>query len=1334
MARGSLVLASLVVVAFGSSCVRDTDCGVCDPERLVLESISGIGYAAPKIHLLGPNCRGEECPGPIEKGSYFVEELVVCEDDPETKKFVESLVDRGAVDADDEETIAAYVREYCKISPLVVNYGLEFVFNNLLDPTSVELIRKRPDQPKLFEAYDWKTKILAIAGPTSRYNGDFAEGEGEAADVVTRLVSLACIDNLRDRGEDYSHEDRVDPSTDPCNRSWDHDDDDSTPLVPMKMRIGTPDAKLQSFRGTTTTGGNSCDTPQEGADTCCSECDFLLGTTVAKYGVDADGRELAPGRGAIECDPVDGDALAECRGFRIAVDRGQSFERTYAYYWDAPPAEGGTLLEDQPIPQYDRLRETHFDDRPAWIEQLTAKCSTDLECSDVHGLGRVGSYTCVGESPAGQACSPERDPECTAGVCRAQWFVSCQADGDTTGVTTGYCRDLRFDDAGAGACLRAGDDFKGQCDAGGEDCTKYVSGQRLANCNGATPRDAVYTADECCQAPLGGEDLFPDEDGLQCDPYFQSDLTTLARHDRNDYLPEQTRECVCRRLDDMSDEELELCGRVVESVCYDGDGLMPHREGQFAVKFVERAGGIVYDPAVKGIEWRAADVGSIPRARLENCAENAGLIRERTRLDGWRTNDTAFIENYEDYDRAMCSGQEYTVQFALPGDGEHIVDKVGNSMAGHAEYTFTTSQFHIAPGSGQPGDNLRIGACDAFTLVFSNKYDMSPENQRKLEIWRLDVRDPDDRNDDAITTPNDACDELVPVAGGVGCVETADELDDPCATPCLSVDVSQQRRGEVSMRIDAVKFNNVLQVGERYRITTFALDDIDDMADEELYQRAFWDACGMPLVAEAADPYQYDFTIDEPKCTEDKDKDEIGFSCDNADDHFNPDQADLDFDGVGDVIDLCPTVKGTSGNSADSDKDGVGNDCDACRQTTTQYNKHENEVSVPDYMFVRNVPSQLDADEDGIGDVCDNCVVTPNCEDYGPENPYEVGDSLAFEDATRCQRDDDGDLVGNACETVQLDTAAGPIGLRDTDDFDQDGVSNVLDACPRQPLLDRIECVESSECPDGRGCDGGVCDHLDTDDDTVGDICDSCPFSPNPMQTMDGETQGEDEDGDFVGDVCETQAACASRADPRPFAFHEVSVDGLCCTVQLVEEAGGLVNAITGRQLLDPYGMPVTLDCVEEEDAEDRTCRRLPSAVENAPGVLVPPPGCEDALADAGITALENVPLTIEVAGSLDALWNRQCFLPQTDQDSDGLGDPCDFCPFAYDPDNESFVDENGRVYPNAGKFCFGEFDPEVNCPYDDDDDTGTGSESGDATGSSGGSSGDTGLDTGTTG
>jgi hypothetical protein len=1340
-----LALGGLVGLAAGSSgCIEDVDCGICDPDNLILESISGVNYASRKIHLVNPECEGERCPAPFTKGSYFVETIGPCEETDEAQSSP-----RGP-------------EEYCKLSPLVSTFGVEFVFNNLLEATSVELVRKRPDNPQLYEVYDWKTQVLDIEGPITRYNGDYFKGTARTdPDLITRMVNLSCIDNLDDQGIPFNHESYEDPANNPCNSI------DPNTGRPYKMR---QNAKLSSYRGIWTAGSNSCTQPQEGPNTCCTQCDFLLSTKIARYGVTSDGRRRTPNylgmpggtctgdadcndghtcefpsdeattgvcRGslpaddaALTCDSANGDPLVECRDFIVSVDRSLE-ERTYRYHWSNPPSSGDAGREQFTLPYYDKLRETHPDARPEWLENRTARCTSTGQCTSDTGHNLPGTE-CVGELN-GQACIVGRTPGCTAGVCRPQWFVTCQSNPDTTG-STGLCVDRRFAQRNAAGCYQTEARFWGLCDdEQGEEynlsrCAGQHPGDRplsLAYCDGN--ENSLLSAGECCQPALQeGEHV------QQCDPFSQENIQPLPRYQRDANLPSHTRQCICE------DNPREGCESIVASVCTDDQGrIRPDRAGQYAVKFVSRRGGVIYDPAVKGIEWRPAHLGGIPRGTIESCAESRNLVGRRNRHDGWRSNDAFTPHAYEDYDRAMCSDSEYRVVFASPenadGPAEYLRDKVGNTLAGKTVYTFRTPHFHVVPGSGFPTDNLRIGACDNFQLRFSNKYDISPENLQKLQIWRV--------VDGVTTTPNDSCGVEVPVAGGPNCTDDPALVElDPCATPCLVVDVGGHFLGEVKVRVDTTKFAAPFGVGERYRFVVPGLGSPAEMSNPEFYQAAFWDACGMPLITGQAtsQDFIYEFSVDEPRCKEDPDRDEIPANCDNAPQHFNPGQEDIDLDGFGDVIDKCPTVA-SSTNTADSDNDGVGNQCDNCRQTTNEYNRHAAALGiVPGYMYVRNIPYQQDTDGDGIGDVCDNCVQVANCESFSLDNPWSPGDPISFSDYNVCQRDDDANMIGDACEGMIGPNTHMPVGLLPNDDFDQDGIRNQDDACPRQPLEDRIECQSDADCPEHRSCerfclpeddpnfdpdcdpDWGLCDHSDIDGDGVGDICDNCPYDSNPGQVIEGMMQEDDPDGDFVGTVCETNHRCAqNRVDPRPFSFYEVSVNNMCCTVQLIETgAGELVNAVTGQPLIDPCGRPITLDCDEQHDLldpycndhADNLCRRLPASVAQRYGVIIPPPGCDEALTAAGYgSPTENHKvIPADVGGDLDAFWDYQCFLPQWDQDFDGLGDACDLCRFDFDPDNRAFVDANGRTHPSNGWYCFGQFHPDEApwCTQEDEEDT----------------------------
>lgn len=270
---------------------------------------------------------------------------------------------------------------------------------------------------------------------------------------------------------------------------------------------------------------------------------------------------------------------------------------------------------------------------------------------------------------------------------------------------------------------------------------------------------------------------------------------------------------------------------------------------------------------------------------------------------------------------------------------------------------------------------------------------------------------------------------------------------------------------------------------------------------------------------------------------------------DNCPDDFNPDQADNDLDGVGDVCD------------DDDDNDGVADvddispldptlcedaDADSCDDCTNQV---DGLGPLPD-----NNPADdgLDTDGDGLCDLGD-----PDDDGDGyPDGDESSGCSPTSDplDPDSTPLDTDGDLL---CDTLDddddgdgysdLDEAtlcippsdpldAGSIPL-DTDgdllcdtidpDDDDDGCLDGIDAAP----------TVSSSDDDGDGF-GADCDNClldanpgqeDVDMDDVGDACDNCPTDSNPLQ--------EDQDGDTAGDACD----CAINDDTLLFLPVEVT-------------------------------------------------------------------------------------------------------------------------------------------------------------------------------------------------
>lgn len=119
----------------------------------------------------------------------------------------------------------------------------------------------------------------------------------------------------------------------------------------------------------------------------------------------------------------------------------------------------------------------------------------------------------------------------------------------------------------------------------------------------------------------------------------------------------------------------------------------------------------------------------------------------------------------------------------------------------------------------------------------------------------------------------------------------------------------------------------------------------------------------------------------------DTDSDGVRDHDDNCPRDFNPDQADRDSDGIGDVCDYRV--------DPDADLDGIPDDFDNCTSVAN--------------------PEQIDSDGNGVGDECDEVVVPPSDAD-GDGVPDSVDNCIFV--ANLGQTDSDGNGVGDACDEV----------------------------------------------------------------------------------------------------------------------------------------------------------------------------------------------------------------------------------------------------------------------------------------------------------------------------
>ena len=376
----------------------------------------------------------------------------------------------------------------------------------------------------------------------------------------------------------------------------------------------------------------------------------------------------------------------------------------------------------------------------------------------------------------------------------------------------------------------------------------------------------------------------------------------------------------------------------------------------------------------------------------------------------------------------------------------------------------------------------------------------------------------------------------------------------------------------------------------------------------------------------------------------------------------NPEQADFDDDGLGDVCDPnidddaylnaedCDDFDASVYPSANEVCNGVDDNCDEDVDEGFTDSDGDGDADCID----------LDDDEDGVEDSDDNCAFVGN----------------------PAQLDTDADGSGDACDP----------------DLDGDGVQNAPDNCP---ALANVNQADADDDGIGDACDP------DLDGDGTPNEADNCLTIPNGDQAnLDGDAYGDACDADVDGDGAKPPTDC-DDLDGDVYPGADEACDGEDNNCDGSTDSG---SNLTGCEnyyydydqdgygteavqcLCAPKAQFITLktgDCADTNAAVNPDAEELCDGIDN---------NCKDGnnegfLDTDGDDTADCVDYDDDNDGDFDAADN--CPLvhnpDQSDIDNDGVGDVCDGDLDADGvPDDEDCAPSDPEAYPGAEERCDG--------------------------------------------